>query len=80
MASTSSNRPASGAVRITPSDSATFSVTRGINVESSGLVYADWENGSSNVPVYVSAGGVFPANVKRIYATGTTASGITVLY
>ena len=49
-------------------------------MESSGLVYADWENGATNVQVYIAAGGVFPANVTRIYSTGTTASGITVLY
>ena len=80
MGSFSNRHSATGGVRITASDSATFSPTRAINVEVSGLVYVDFQDGSSNVPIYVAAGIAFPAVVTRIYSTGTTATGITVLY
>lgn len=68
-----------GAERITPSDTGQLRDVRGINVQTSGLVYVDTVNGDTNVPVFVSAGGVFPLAVTRIYATNTTATGITVI-
>lgn len=72
--------PAVGMIQVTPSDSVDLPVTsRAINTSTDGLVYCTFANGDEG-PVYVAAGGTFPARVVRIWATGTTATGIAVLY
>jgi len=79
MASVNNTSTARSGERITANDSTDIQPTRAINVAGSGLVYVDFVDAGSNVPVYISAGSAFPAAVTRIYSTGTTATGITVL-
>jgi hypothetical protein len=67
------------AVSITPSDTATFDVTRGLYIGTTGNVAVKMKNGVTitftNVPV-----GVLPVRVQQVLSTGTTASGIIALY
>lgn len=68
--------PAAGLAVITPNDAADLAVaTRGVNVTTSGLLYVTTVNGDSG-DIYVAAGTVFPIRARRIWATGTTATGI----
>lgn len=71
---------ATGCERITPANDGSLTGVRAINVATSGTVYVDCNDGTSNEPVYIAAGGAFPIAATRVYATGTTATGITVLY
>lgn len=68
-------------VEITPSDSATIRVTRGLYVGVSGDVYVDFERGGTNVKLGSFAAGISQGfQVTKIYSTGTTATGIVALY
>ena len=74
-----------GCKRVTPDDANDISLpgghkARAINVATSGVVYVSTAYGTTNEPVYVAAGGWFAIAVTRVYATGTTATGITVGY
>ncbi|OHE79026.1 MAG: hypothetical protein A3F67_10980 [Verrucomicrobia bacterium RIFCSPHIGHO2_12_FULL_41_10] len=71
---------AHNAVAITPSDSAILPVTRGVYVGVTGNLNVVMADGSSavvfsNVPV-----GIFPIQVKQVYATSTTATSLVALY
>lgn len=71
--------PASHVMEITPSDSTDLPMaSRAINVAQSGLVQVTTVSGST-AAVYIAAGVAFPVRATRIWATGTTASGITIL-
>ena len=71
--------PASRVLEITPSDAADLPMaSRAINVAQSGLVQVTTVSGSTG-SVYIAAGVAFPVRATRIWATGTTASGITIL-
>lgn len=72
---------ATGAVAITPSDSANIKVCRGIIVATSGYVKAIFEDGQT-AEFYCAAGVVIPVCLTRIYATtvGSAATGIVALY
>lgn len=71
--------PPSHLLAVVPSDSADLAMaSRAINVAQSGLVQVTTVAGST-AAVYVAAGVAFPVRATRIWATGTTASGITVL-
>lgn len=71
--------PASHIMEITPDDGNDLAITsRAINVAQSGLVQLTTVAGST-AAVYVAAGITFPVRATRIWASGTTASGITVL-
>jgi hypothetical protein len=73
--------PAKQGIAITPSDSADFSFgfTRGIYVGGAGNISVEMANGT--VMFYtVNAGSVLPLRVKRVNATGTTASNLVGLY
>lgn len=67
------------AVSVTPNDSADLDkVAKALYVGTSGNIkvtnYDDTEVTFTNVPV-----GIFPHLVKRVHATGTTASGIIAI-
>ena len=71
--------PPSHLLTITPDDGTDLSMTsRAINVAQSGLVQVTTVAGST-AAVYVAAGIAFPVRATRIWATGTTAAGITIL-
>jgi hypothetical protein len=73
--------PAEGATAITPADATDFKPTRAIYAGASGDVKVDMANGDSAVTFTgLAAGIVHPLSVKRIYATGTTATSIVALY
>ena len=66
-----------GGFAITPSDSADLSqIARGIMVGVSGNLKVDMENGDTVTWPSLAAGLVHPLYVRRVYATGTTASSI----
>lgn len=71
--------PASHLDTITPSDSTDLlQTTRAINVAGAGFVRVTTKEGDTGT-VYVAEGGVFPIRATRIWATGTTATGIVGL-
>ena len=70
-------------VVVTPNDGAdlTDTPTRGIYVGVSGdLAVVGEENAASVVLVGIAAGIIHPIAVKRVLATGTTATGIVAVY
>lgn len=72
--------PAAYLAAVTPDDSADLPVAgRAINVATDGSVRVTTVGGTTGT-VYIAAGGVFPVRASRIWATGTTATGIVVLY
>jgi hypothetical protein len=76
--------PAYLLANITPSDSVTLPYTgRGIHVTGSSgnvaITTAGMPAGTS-VQLYIAQGGLFPALVTQIWATGTTATGIVAAY
>lgn len=71
--------PATLLTEITPSDSTDLGqVTRGLNVAVSGFVRLTTKDGDTGT-IFVAQGGVFPIRAARIWATGTTATGIVGL-
>ncbi|MEM9247686.1 MAG: hypothetical protein AAGB05_03205 [Pseudomonadota bacterium] len=72
--------PATSVVELVPNDSADLAhVTLGLNVSTPGTVRVTTLAGDV-VDVYVAAGVAFPIRVERVWATGTTATGIRALY
>lgn len=72
--------PPSNAFNVTADDAADLAfTTRGLNVAQSGNVRLTTLGGDT-VTVALSAGIVFPIRANRIWATGTTATGIVALY
>lgn len=78
-----SSGPANGGYSVTPSDGSdnvTQNKCRAIAVLVSGDVKV-LTGEDETVTVYVTAGAPLPfRNLKRIYSTGTTATGVVVLY
>lgn len=73
--------PATRAFAITPNNSTDLTnVTRGIYVGASGDLKVDLMNGDAVTFVGLAAGVIHPMCVKRVYATGTTATGIVGVY
>lgn len=71
--------PPASATAIVPSDGADLTrATRAINVASAGVVRVTTVNGDE-AQVYVAAGIAFPLRARRIWATGTDATGIVGL-
>ena len=71
--------PASHLLAVVPSDTADLTITaRALNVAQSGLVQIT-TTGDTTETVYIAAGSTFPVRVTRVWATGTTASGIIAL-
>lgn len=78
--SVSLESPASYASDISPSDTVDLPAAgRAINVASSGSVRVTTVKGDV-ATVTIAAGIAFPIRVQRIWSTGTTATGIVVLY
>ena len=72
--------PANGAFLIVPSNSINLTEdTTGIYAGGAGDVKVQMINGDI-VTFTVPAGVVLPIQVRRVYATGTTASGVIGLY
>lgn len=64
---------------VTPSDTEDLpSASRGLNVATSGTVKVTTVGGTTDA-VYIAAGIIFPVRAKRVWATGTTATGIVAL-
>ncbi len=73
--------PISNAFVVATSDVADLAhTTRAIQAAVDGLVYADFVESGTNVPVFCIAGIVYPYRLSRIYTTGTAATGIVGLY
>jgi len=75
--------PARSAVAVTPSDSTDIVPTRGLYVGGSGavkVIMADDVAAGAVTFTALAAGIVHPLRVKRVYSTGTAATGIVALY
>ncbi len=71
--------PASRLLAVTPSDTADLAVaSRALNVAQAGLVRVTTVAGDTGT-VFIAAGVPFAIRVSRVWATGTTASGIAAL-
>lgn len=71
--------PASKLSPVTPDDATDLPLaSRALNVASSGSVAVTTVDGTT-ATVYVSAGIAFPVRARRIWATGTTATGIVAM-
>lgn len=72
--------PAASVQEIVPDDDADIpSVSLALNVATPGTVRVTTLDGDT-VDVHVAAGVAFPLRVTRVWATGTTATGIRALY
>lgn len=72
--------PATDMVAVTPDDANDLPmVSIALNVASPGKVRVTTQDGSTG-DLSVSAGVVFPVRARRVWATGTTATGICALY
>lgn len=72
--------PATNLFEAIPNDSTDLPyVGRALNVGQSGFVQLTTPNGDTG-RVYVAAGITFPIRAQRIWATGTSATSIAVLY
>lgn len=71
---------AQAAVSITPNDSTVINTVRGIYVGVTGDVKVDMSDGSTVTFVGLSSGGIHPIAARKVYATGTTATGIVGVY
>lgn len=71
--------PATEILEILPDDAAELpQAVRALNVAGAGTLRVETVAGSIG-SVYLAAGGVFPLRVRRVFATGTDATGITGL-
>lgn len=72
--------PATSVAEITPDDSTDLAqVSLALNVATPGSVRVTTLGGDV-VDVQIAAGVAFPLRVSRVWATGTTATGIRALY
>ncbi len=72
--------PATRLVAAVPSDTSDLShASRAVNVATSGTVRVTTLGGDVGT-VFIAAGLAFPLRVTRVWATGTTATGIVVMY
>lgn len=73
------NSPPSTLTAVTPDDATDLTVaSRALNVAQSGAVRVTTVGGST-VTISIAAGVAFPIRVQRVWATGTTASGIVAM-
>ncbi len=72
--------PAANLAEVTPNDSADLAVVaRAISVGTSGTVQVTTVGGDTGA-LYIAAGVPFPVRVRRVWATGTTATDIVALW
>ncbi|MEM1159302.1 MAG: hypothetical protein AAGJ28_00065 [Pseudomonadota bacterium] len=77
---TSLQSPATNIFTTTPEDGTDLPfVSRALNVSTSGTVRLTTVSGDV-ATVFIAAGLAFPIRARRIWATGTTAADIVVLY
>ena len=71
-----------GAVAVTPSDTTDLATvpTKGIYVGASGDVKVDMADGTTVTFTSLADGMIHPISCKRVYATGTSATGILAVY
>jgi hypothetical protein len=68
--------PAATLIEILPDDGADLpQILSALNVATPGTVQVTTKDGSTGT-IFVAAGTLFPLRVRRIWATGTTATGI----
>lgn len=73
--------PAHSAFAVTPSDTVDLAIaTRAIYVGAAGDIKVDMVGAGTVTFSAVPTGSVLPARVKRIYATGTTATTLIGVY
>ncbi len=77
--SANSTAPAHGAIAVTPSDITNLVTTRSLYVGTSGNVSVIMADGQTVTFVAVPVG-MFPIQVTKVLATGTTASDILAIY
>lgn len=78
---TGANTPAAAAYSITPDDAVDLAVaTRGLLLGAGGNVKVDMLSSGTITLIGLASGIVHPLRVKRVYANGTTATGIIGLY
>jgi hypothetical protein len=78
--SSSLDSPASNVTEITPSDTEDLATaSRALNVAAEGLVRVTTVGGDT-ASILIAAGVPFPIRCTRVWATGTTATGIVSLY
>lgn len=68
------------AVSVTPNDADLIRPTRGVYVGATGTLKVTMSDGSDVTFNSIAAGVVHPLSVKRVFATGTTATGIVAVY
>jgi len=72
--------PATGMLQITPDDGADLaSLTRALMVATAGDVAVIMQDGSDGVLPALQPGVIYPLRVRRVQASGTTATGLTGL-
>lgn len=72
--------PPQKAFAVTPDDNTDLQfVTKAINVTTTGAVRLETDGGDT-VTLHVAAGIVFPVRAKKVFATGTAATGIVGLH
>lgn len=71
--------PAEREIEITPSDSATFDPARGLYIETGGTIKYETMRGDI-ITKDVADFSHHPVRVVRVFATGTTATGIFIQY
>lgn len=73
--------PAANAAVVTTHDTNLLTnYSRGIMVNTAGDLKVDFVQSGTGITMTVLAGVVYPFHVKLIYATGTTATGITIFW
>lgn len=80
MANIGKTEPAHDMASVTTSDTAYIDPTRGLFIGGSGNLKVMTAAGSTVTLTGVAAGSILPVSVKRVFATGTTASNIAALY
>jgi len=70
-------RPGHAGAPVTPSDSATI-YFRALYIGTAGSVTVDMAGGGTSI-LFANAQGILPISVTKVYATGTTATGIVGL-
>lgn len=72
--------PPSRTIAVTPDDGADLPfASRALNAAGEGAVRVTTVGGDTGT-VYLAAGIAFPLRVRRVWATGTTATGIVALF
>lgn len=79
--SANATAPAHSAAAVTTSDSTVLPVTRALYIGGAGNITVTMAEDGNNVTfVGVLAGMVYPLQVSKVLATGTTATNIVALY